>query len=237
MIMYSTTPSEIEKIINETFKIQNINDSFMYDNTKYYREAAEAYISLTHIYLANVFIAPFTQGIWIEKAKKNFDLMKFALEYFENCKDKRLRGIIQSLFGISNLHFGFHYSADKQEQNEYMNRGLRYAEQGEKILREVNDKPNLLYNLVWTLHHLLLYRQFEYVQKRIVKVVNEVLDLLKVFEDVQSFYNFMGYILPANYYVNNAQRSFFKPKQRISFAHKGIEYTEKGERKHQNFEG
>jgi predicted amidohydrolase len=164
---------------------------------------------------------------WREYFRKHLLRTDESLMLAEGCDDPLVLGTIYSIAGTYNCFFGFQFVEDEKEQREYADKGLRLMEKALVFLRKAKDKPLVIFTLFWLDWWALFGGRFEYLQKRIFDDLDEFERLEKFFVGtygMPTLHSFT-YYLPAVCYSNFAQRSFFTPDQRKSYAEKGIAYA------------
>jgi len=148
-----------------------------------------------------------------------------SLKLAEGCDDPLVLGTIYLMAGGMRCYFGYQFVEDEREQREYTDKGLELMEKALVFVKKAKDNEVIL----WTIFHLNWFALFggrlEYVQKRVFDDLHEVVELGKIYAGLYIIWSFWAHFLPAFYYGYFAQRSFFTPAQRKSYAEKGIEHA------------
>jgi len=121
--------------------------------------------------------------------------------------------------------FGFQFVEDEREQRAYLDKGLGLMEKALVFARKAKDKSLIIFCLFWLDWWALFGGRFEYVQKRIFDDLDEVVELGKIYVGLNVVWRFHANFLPAFYYGNFAQMSFFTPDQRKFYAEKAVEHA------------
>jgi len=121
--------------------------------------------------------------------------------------------------------FGFQFVEDEREQRAYLDKGLGLMEKALVFARKAKDKSLIIFCLFWLDWWALFGGRFEYVQKRIFDDLDEVVELGKIYIGLNVVWRFHANFLPAFYYGNFAQMSFFTPDQRKFYAEKAVEHA------------
>jgi len=162
---------------------------------------------------------------WREYIRKFLSKFVESLKLAEGCDDPLALGNICSQNGSWYCAFGSQFVEDEREQRAYLDKGLGLMEKGLAFTRKAKDKPLTINCLFWLDWFAFLAGRIEYVQKRIFDDLQEMVELGKPYADLCNFYHFCADLLPAVYYTYVAQRSFFTPDQRKSYAEKAIEHA------------
>jgi predicted amidohydrolase len=172
------------------------------------------------------FILPFRWNErWREYNRKFLLKCDESLKLAEDCDDPVVLGMIYLTVGACYGYFGFMFVEDEREQREYVDKGLGLMEHALVFVRKAKDKPLIIESL-WSLDfYAFISGRFEYIQKRIFDDLHEIVELGKIYAGLYHIWRFITNLLPAFCYANFAQRSFFIPAQRKSYAEKGIEHA------------
>jgi len=162
---------------------------------------------------------------WREYSGKLLSRCDESLKLVEGCDDPLVLGVIYFCAGYSYCYFGFQFVEDERKQREYFDKGLGLIEKGLFFDRKAKDKSLIINCLFWLDWWALFGGRFEYVQTRIFDDLNEVVELGKIYAALYNIWRFYANFLPAFYYANFAQRSFFTPDQRKSYAEKAVEHA------------
>lgn len=164
---------------------------------------------------------------WRKKIKDLLLMFEDSLDFIESCNDYNALGMIYSTAGFMYSTYGFFVIEDEIKQNKYINKAINLSEKGLDFARKARQKNVIIWSTVCLTRYGLLGGKFEYVQKRIVNDINEVLELGKIYEGSINPWLFFANYLPAFYYSNISQMKFFDPSQRVIYAKKGINYAQK----------
>lgn len=162
---------------------------------------------------------------WREYIKKFLSKFDESLKLAEGCDDPLVLGIIYSQNGSWHCAFGFQFVEDEREQRAYLDKGLELMEKSLAFARKAKDKSLITDCLYWLDWFAFSGGRLEYVQKRIFDDLQEMVELGKPYADLCNFWRFCANLLPAVYYTYVAQRSFFTPDQRKSYAEKAVEHA------------
>jgi len=172
------------------------------------------------------FVLPFRwDERWREYNRKFLLKCDESLKLVEGCDDPIVLGMIYLQAGNIYGHFGFHYGEDEREQREYVDKGLGLMEKALVFARKAKDKSLIIQSLYWLDFWAFFTGRIEYVQKRIFDDLRDIVELGKIYAGLYNIWCFLTNLLPALYYGYFAQRSFFTPIQRKSYAEKGIEHA------------
>ncbi len=163
---------------------------------------------------------------WREYFRKILLKCDESLKLAEGCDDSLVLGTICLMAGSWYCGFATQFVEDEREQREYANKGFRLMEKALVFARKAKDKHGIISCLYWLDYHAFILGRFEYVQKRVSDDLLEIVELGKIYASSYSVWpRIFANLLPAFCYANFAQRSFFSPDQRKSYAEKGIEHA------------
>jgi len=166
-----------------------------------------------------------------ENYRKCLQRSNESLKIAEDCNDPFILGIIHSMAGSLYGGFGFQFIEDEREQREYADKGLELMEKGLSFARKTNDKSLIINSLWWLTWIAISVRRFDFIQKRIVYDLHEIIELGKIYMGLYNIWRYYSNLLPAVYYATIAPRGFFTPDQRKSYAEKGIEFAKESLKK------
>ncbi|KKM93673.1 hypothetical protein LCGC14_1206040, partial [marine sediment metagenome] len=191
-------------------------------------------------YLGTIFFFETLSRFWVIYAinfKSNDRFYKYLKNIFLRFKefselvgrwdDPRVLGMVFSASGNAYCAYGNHYAKDEKEQGEYIDKGIELFEKALIFAKKAKNSFLIIQCIFWLNWWAFFNRRLKYVQKRIFKDVNELLNLGKAYMDTPSFVYYLTNLLPAFYYANIAQMNMFTTRQRISYAKKGVEYAKK----------
>jgi predicted amidohydrolase len=187
---------------------------------------AESFFAESSIVLAEMGTVPFRwDEQWRQRVRKLLSRSDESLKRAEGCDDPLVLGMIYWLAGNWYWGFGFQFVEDEREQREYLDEGLGLIEKALVFARNAKDKSLTIFCLFWLDWHAVTGGRFEYVQNRIFDDLHEIVELGKIHAGLYNVWRFYANFLPAVYYANFAQRRFFTPDQRKSYAEKAVEYA------------
>ncbi|MFW9937088.1 MAG: TIR domain-containing protein [Candidatus Thorarchaeota archaeon] len=231
LMNYIKDPIVLRKIIEMgiDFSIQAWKASRKLKNIQY---ITESLLMHTFIGLNNCFIA-----VIPKKENWNNDL-SFAFNYFEffdrvkesyelakNCEDPRIQGLNKFLLGFFTVYYGFYFSIDENEQREYLEKGLDLFKEGLVNIIKTKESFLIIICTFWLDWYAFFGGKIDYIQKKIYNDLEEIKRLSKIYSNSLNMWNFYANFLPALYFANIAQRSFFTLEYRKTYANKAIEYA------------
>ncbi|MFX0075583.1 MAG: hypothetical protein ACFE96_09085, partial [Candidatus Hermodarchaeota archaeon] len=231
LMKYARMPEELEKIVSDVtiyidkaWKISKKLKKFSY--------LIDCLYVFMNISMHNCFVAEMPTFYNLDQGKtlafdfrKWFDRTKMVFELTKDHSNLKIQGIINFILGFLYFYYGFFLAENINEQNHNIEKGLILCEKGLDFIKKTKQN-NLITIIIFFLNwYALVCGKINYVQKRINKDIREIREAGKVYSNLFSFWNFYRNFLPALYYTNIAQRSFFAPKQRESYAKKALEYA------------
>ena len=225
LVSYLSDPNEIEKISKKCREMAKKawELSKEINNIQY---IAESLLGEEFSILAQTFTIPFK---WDEHWKEYFRQIRLrcdeSLKLFDDSDNFRALGIIYLAVGAAYCWLSDHYIEDEKEQKDNFNKGLRFLEKALFLTRKAKNKWFIIISLYWMNWWAFRARKFKYLQKRIISDLKEIMELGRIYSSSFIVLSFYTNFLPAFYYSNLAQRSFFPTAQRKSYAKKGIEYA------------
>lgn len=207
-----TTGEELWKFSNEVKDLQYLGICLFYEN----------FINGYHILTSD-----FKKDDFFYNNLKN-QLQKFdeSLELVDGWNDSRNLGYFFMMGGGAYCSYANHFIDDEFEQGKTFDKGFGFYEKAIAYAGKAKNnhiKINSIFFLNWW---AFFGRRFKYVQKRIVKDVDELIAIGNIYITFPNFLHFLANLLPTFYYANISQMSLFSPAQRISYAKKGIEHGE-----------
>lgn len=184
----------------------------------FYESNLNSYNLLTSNFIKDTF--------FYENLKKQLQKFDDTLEYVEGWNDSRNLGYFFMMGGGIYCAYANHFIEDEIEQRKTFDKGFGFYEKA--IIFAGKAKNNYIrINSIFFLNWWAFFgRRFKYVQKRIVKEVDELVAIGNVYITFPKFLHFLANLLPAFYYANISQMSMFSPVQRKVYAKKGIEHGE-----------
>ncbi|MFW9943037.1 MAG: carbon-nitrogen hydrolase family protein [Candidatus Thorarchaeota archaeon] len=179
------------------------------------------------IHSTKAFLRDFKKDKLFEEYLKNliFTFDEY-MEIFSNSDNNRALAYIYWVKGNLYCFYATHYLEDARQFDEYTSQGLKFIEEALVFARNANNNHLMILSIFYIDWWALFARRFKYVQKRILKDVEEMESLAKIFSGLHiTNMRFIAEFLPVFYYTNIALRSFFTIRQRKAYANKGIEYA------------
>ena len=174
-------------------------------------------------------------GWSVKDFKKNENLREEAQKFLVECNktiaiiekvdDPYALSLVYAATGICYCYTGYQFVEDEREQEEYLDKGIELLEKSLNFSRKAKSKFNVLGSLFFIDYFALFSGRINYLQKRILNDIKDCSELGKIYAHSYNFYRSMGYIIPALYYTNSSQRSFFTTAQRKIYAEKGLQYV------------
>jgi len=162
---------------------------------------------------------------YIKNIKKFLLIIEKTLGFIKKYNNSWALGYIYYAAGNIYFSYGFYHVEDEIEQNEYFDKSINLFEKALDHARTARIRILIIYILCFLDWYSMIFGRVQYVQKRIISDINEILELGKVYErDISPIQEF-SFFLPAFYYTNMAQMSIFNSSQRKIYAKKGIEYS------------
>ena len=150
------------------------------------------------------------------------------LKLAENCNDAYILSYLYNAIGIVKSEFAIHYIEDEIKQRNFIEKGINFIEKGLIFAKEAKNKVLVITSLFFLHRYAFISGRFMYLQKRIINDLKEVKSAGIRFLSLSRphfFADFYAHYIPAFYYSNIAQMSFFTSSQRKSYAKKGIDYA------------
>ncbi len=176
-------------------------------------------------------------SLWsVKDFKKNLhihmeDTMKFlarcneSIAIIDNLDVSWAYNLIYIAMGVCYCYIGYQFVEDEREQEEYLDKGIELLEKALNFARKTKSKINILECMFFIDYFALYSGKINYLQKRILNDIKDCLELGKIYAHSYSWYCSAGNLLPALYYTNSSQRSFFTTAQRKIYAEKGIQHA------------
>ncbi len=160
-----------------------------------------------------------------EKVDKSLIDFNKSIAIINKVNDPYALSLAYAATGISYCYTGYQFVEDEREQEEYLDKGIELLEKALSFARKAKSKFNILVDLFFIDYFALFSGRINYLQKRILNDIKDCSELGKIYAHSYSLYRSLGYILPALYYTNSSQRSFFTMAQRKIYAEKGLQYV------------
>ncbi|KKL68626.1 hypothetical protein LCGC14_2123100, partial [marine sediment metagenome] len=167
--------------------------------------------------------------------KKNDDVKEEMKEFLEkglkslaiidNLDDHYALNLVCLATGINYCAFGYQFVEDEREQEEYLDKGVELLEKALSFARKTKSKCNILVCLFFIDYFALFSGRINYLQKRILNDIKDCLEFEKIYARTYTNYRSTANVIPALYYTNSSQRSFFTTAQRKIYAEKGIQHV------------
>ena len=224
MIFYCDNPKEIEEICQKCISNADRSWKLSIEIGDVQSLAESLYAEAWASYL-RPFIINFTQEEdWEEYFQYFQKKCDRSLEFVEGITNSKTLGEILLAAGAWYAHYGV-FVKDKNMHREFIDKGIELIEKAIDFANKTKDKSLMIYSLYWIIWFSILGGRFKYIQKRILKDVQEIIKLGRIYDDLYSQPRFLANLLPANYYTYFAQQGFINPAQKKSYAEKGIEYA------------
>jgi predicted amidohydrolase len=231
LLKYSKNPKELEDLISMgiNYAENAWKLSKKLNNNNYLIESFHAFLNLG---LNNCFIEDiptldnqntgkklaFDFGKWFERTKSTYERTKEDINF-------RIKGKSHFFLGFFYIYYGFYLSSNIIEQEKNIEKGINLLEKALKCIKKTKDNGVLILITFYLNWFAFFGGKIKYVQKRIINDIQYIFEAGKVYSDLFSFWNFYSNFLPAIYYANIAQRSFFPPSQRQNYAKEAIKYA------------
>ncbi|MFW9943234.1 MAG: hypothetical protein ACFFFT_19520, partial [Candidatus Thorarchaeota archaeon] len=127
--------------------------------------------------------------------------------------------------GISYCYTGYQFVENEREQEEYLDKGIELLEKSLNFARRAKSKFSIIACIFFIDYFALFSGRINYLQKRILNDIKDCSELGKIFIHSYSIHRSLTNVLPALYYTNSSQRSFFTAAQRKIYAEKGLQHA------------
>ncbi|MFX1470202.1 MAG: hypothetical protein ACFFB8_16245 [Promethearchaeota archaeon] len=189
---------------------------------------AEALFAERMLFFMMFIIMPFKwDKAWKDYMKEGLSRCNESLRLVEDCDDPYILGLIYSMVGSWFCAYGYQFIEDESKQRNYVEIGLDLLEKGLTFSRKSKNNFLIIVSLWWLYWIAISNRQFELVQGRIQKDLQELEELGKIFSNTYIIWQYYPKLLPAFYYATVSPRSFVTSNQRKAYVIKGIEYAKK----------
>ena len=148
-----------------------------------------------------------------------------SITLIDNSDDSYALMQVYMVAGASYCSFGYQFIEDEMEQDEILDKGMNLLERALMAAKKTKSKSEIITCLFFINYFALYSNRINYLQKRILNDIKESLELGKIYTYPYNIYSSMSNVLPALYFSNSSQRSFFTRAQRKTYAEKGIQYT------------
>ncbi len=160
-----------------------------------------------------------------EEIKKALEKCNKSMTIIDNLDDPYALNLVYSVTGIQTCVFGYQWVKDEREQEEYLDKGIELLEKALSFARKTKSKFNILVCLFYIDYFAIFSGRMNYLQKRILNDIKDCLELGKIYARTYINYHSIANVIPALYYTNSSQRSFFTTAQRKIYAEKGIQHV------------
>ena len=215
-----------EKGIDIAFKAWNLSKDIK--NIQYLAGALYNEVLLCIIFQYFKYVRDYTRE---EYCRELLLRCEDSLRLVEGCDESHILGLIYSSVGFMSYNFGFHYIEDEVEQNKYIDKAIDSLEKGLEFFKKTKDKGKIVISLFNLILLPASAERINYIQKRIMNDVNELVEIGKIYRNTYLPWHFIAYEVPAFYYSIIARWSFFTSTQRKSYAEKAIEYAQESLKK------
>jgi predicted amidohydrolase/tetratricopeptide (TPR) repeat protein len=161
----------------------------------------------------------------IEDTKKFLARCNEAIAIINKLDNAWAYNRIYEPIGVSYCYLGYQFTEDEKEQEEYLDKGIELLEKALNFARNTKSKFRILECMFFIDYFALYGGRINYLQKRILNDIKECLEIGKIYARSYSYYHSSANVLPALYYTNSSQRSFFTDAQRKIYAEKGIQHV------------
>jgi predicted amidohydrolase/tetratricopeptide (TPR) repeat protein len=199
------------EISREIGNIQILSESFN----------SEVMISLNELSISN-----FKENeYWREYAENYLLKCEKTLKLVDNCDDPYALNLVFLVAGSLYCFFGYQFVEDEREQEKYLDKGIGLLEKALIFARKTKNKASIIECLFLMDYFALFSGRVNYLQKRILNDIEDCLECGKIYILSYNPFRTVANVLPALYYTNSSQRSFFTTAQRRTYAEKGIKYA------------
>ena len=228
---FMTDFDELKSLISDGMELvdQAFESSNILSNINY---LVEIFSHFVHLGLQHGFLTGMpTKKNYKEVEDLNFDMFKWykrAQDVYnksKNIKNPRIQGLSLYIFGFFHSYYGFYFSENQYDQDDIINEGFKLFEEAQILIQKSRDNNLKIQVIFWKNWFAFFGGKIEYVQKTINEDIQEIVKSGIIYKKSFSIWNFFSNYLPALFYSNVAQRSFFTLDQRISYAKKAIEYA------------
>jgi predicted amidohydrolase len=174
-------------------------------------------------------------GWSVKDFKREENLREKTLQFLEECNksiaiidmvdDPYALSLVYSATGICYCYTGYQFVEDEREQEEYLVKGIDFLEKSLDFARKAKSKSNMLVIIFFLDYFAIFSGRINYLQKRILSDIKNCSELGKIYALSHSLYRSIRNVVPALYYTNSSQRSFFTAAQRKIYAEKGLQYV------------
>ena len=182
---------------------------------------SEALISLNELSITN-----FKENeYWREYAENYLSKCEKSMEFVDNCDDPYALNLVFSAAGSFYCFFGYQFVEDEREQERYLVKGIELLEKALLFTRKTKNKKSII-GCLFLIDQFALYSgRVNYLQKRILTDIEDCLECGKIYILSYNPIRTVANVLPALYYTNSSQRSFFTTAQSKTYAEKGIKHA------------
>jgi len=195
--------------------------------TENFQYIGEIIYSMVNLNVIPIYITNFKKDENYKEYMWNLnEMVDKSLKFLEDVKDYRSLALIY--FAYAHVWCGYttHYIEDEIERGLAFDKGTDLFERSIEFSRKANIKFVLVFSLFWLNWWMLFGQKYNYVQKRILKDVNEIVKLGYIHKHSNIALYFFANFLPVLYYSVIANYSMFKETQRRTYAEKGFEFAQ-----------
>lgn len=162
---------------------------------------------------------------WREYTENYLLKCEKSMELVDKCDDPYALNQVFGVAGSWYCLFGYQFVEDEKEQEKYLDKGIGLLEKALFFARKTKNKIDIIGDLFLIDYFALYSGRVNYLQKRILNDIEDCLECGKIYILSYNPFRTLGNVLPALYYTNSSQRSFFTTAQRKTYAEKGIKYA------------
>jgi len=162
---------------------------------------------------------------YIDKVKTFLLKCDKSIALIDNFDDPYALMLVYAAAGTSYCSYGYQFVEDEKEQDEYLDKGIRLLERALIAAKKTKSNSQIITCLFFIDYFALYSGRVNYLQKRILNDIKESLKYGKIYAHHYNICRSSANVLPALYYTNSSQRSFFTIAQRKTYAEKGIQYS------------
>ncbi len=221
-------PVELKKIVKRTIELSGKIWKLSMESRNMYDIVFSLYIECTIVQILTIIEDFKRERQSIETFKDIIYKCEESIKFLTPYNNPLVLTILYHTYGFINSEYGYKHIDDEIEQRNYFEKGIKYLEMGLDLARKVKNKIMIVWSLYLINEYAFISGKFMYLQKRIINDIKEIRDAGNIIQFplgmMQASYFYSNH-LPAFYYSNVAQLSFFTPNQRKSYAEKGVEYA------------
>ena len=181
----------------------------------------EVWINLNEILNVN-----FKENEYWREYAENFALKcEKSMEIVDSTDDQLALAIINGVTGSWYCFIGYQFIKNEKKQDQYLDKGILILENALDYAKKSRSKAHIITCIFLIDYYALYGRRVNYLQKRILTDIKECLEFGQIYKLSNGIFRSIYNVVPALYYTNSSQRSFFTPSQRKTYAEKGIQHA------------